>query len=165
MRKIGIGVLALALVSIIVGVVLYGGFSVLKENPPTEQNDTSNNNVTNEDLVDVTENNHDEIYEEQCIDGICYQIDSLAFSDSSDYDMGELVMTITNNTEAVVPAGQKKILLHSADGDITVYISYDEIAVGETQQTLSMIDNSSVVDVTSYDVTDLTEEDYANFAQ
>ena len=66
----------------------------MKENPPTEQNDTSNNNVTNEDLVDVTENNHDEIYEEQCIDGICYQIDSLAFSDSSDYDMGELVMTL-----------------------------------------------------------------------
>ena len=64
MRKIGIVVLALALVSIIVGVVLYGGSSVLKENPPTEQNDTSNN-VTNEDLVDVTENNHDEIYEEQ----------------------------------------------------------------------------------------------------
>lgn len=164
MRKIGIVVLALALVSIIVGVVLYGGSSVLKENPPTEQNDTSNN-VTNEDLVDVTENNHDEIYEEQCIDGICYQIDSLVFSDSVDYDMGEIVMTITNNTESVVPAGQKKILLHSAEGDITVYISYDEIAVGGTQQTLSMIDNSSVVDVTSYDVDDLSEEDYANLAQ
>lgn len=164
MRKIGIVVLALALVSIIVGVVLYGGSSVLKENPPTEQNDTSNN-VTNGDLVDVTENNHDEIYEEQCIDGICYQIDSLVFSDSVDYDMGEIVMTITNNTESVVPAGQKKILLHSAEGDITVYISYDEIAVGGTQQTLSMIDNSSVVDVTSYDVDDLSEEDYANLAQ
>ena len=164
MRKIGIVVLALALVSIIVGVVLYGGSSVLKENPPTEQNDTSNN-VTNGDLVDVTENNHDEIYEEQCIDGICYQIDSLVFSDSVDYDMGEIVMTITNNTESVVPAGQKKILLHSAEGDITVYISYNEIAVGGTQQTLSMIDNSSVVDVTSYDVDDLSEEDYANLAQ
>lgn len=161
MHKFGILLFVLSLIFLIGGITFYT--QSFKQNDadvsqgPTDKQD--------EGLENVIHNSQDDIYQEKCIENLCYKIDSLAFSDSVDYDMGEMIVSVTNRGDSVVPKSGKNFVFHTSNQEVVVPIVFGEIAIGESQQAMANVSDSSIVDATSYDILEFSSDDIATYLQ